>query len=205
LPLGTPEGWFLLARLAVGLVIAGAAFLLAFGWTRLAALVGIVAVAGYAVLVPWPRSGLPRQFEADQQPAFMRWLATTATANDRSFGIFPDWSSIAQLQDIETVGPLAPPEFVDFVGLISDEQTTQSYRSSTNFMLTGAWTKYDLGLYARARPILDWAGVRYLVLNKQLFSSSARRDALPLEEPPISLQQVYEDRRVYVLASSQAQ
>jgi hypothetical protein len=204
-------GLFVGSLLGVGVLIAVTALLLAWQGIRLIRVLGIVlgvaAVASYAILVPMPRSALPRQFDLDQPPTFMRWLGGVITPDDRAFGIAPDFSSLWAMQDIETVGPLAPPEFVEFVSLISDEQTNQAYRSSTNFMLTGSWIKYDLGAYARARPILDWAGVRYLVLNKQSFnsSSSGRRDAVPLQEPPISLQQVYEDRRVYILASPEAQ
>jgi hypothetical protein len=117
----------------------------------------------------------------------------------------PDWSSIAPVQDISVVGPLAPPEYLDFVRLISDESTALEYSKSTIFMLAGTLSNYNLGQYARARPLLDWAGVRYLVLNRQFFSPSARRDALSLEEPPLSLRQVYDDRRVYILMSSEAQ
>lgn len=204
LPLGNAETWFLLARLGLSVLIAGVALLLAFNRPVLAAGLAIVVLAGYAVLVPWPRSGLPRQFEADRPPSFMRWLMEHETVDDRSFGILPDWSSIGPVQDIGAVGPLAPAEFLELVRLISDEPTALEYSKTTHFMLSGPWS-YNLGQYVRARPVFDWLGVRYLVLNRQYFGGSGRRDAVPLTEPPIGLREVYEDRRAYILASSTAQ
>ena len=206
-PLGNAESWFLLARLGLSVLVVGVALLLACNrrmFAAFAAGLGVLVVAGYAVLVPWPRSGLPRQFGADRPPSFMRWLAANESLDDRSFGILPDWSSIGPVQDISAVGPLAPAEFLEFVRLISDDPTTLEYSKTTHFMLSGPWS-YNLGQYARARPILDWAGVRYLMLNRQYFSGSARRDATPLTEPPLSLREVYDDRRAYVLMSSDAQ
>ena len=203
-PLGNAEPWFLLSRLALTVAVAGAALLLAFNRPRLAATLGVLVVAGYALLVPWPRSGLPRQFEADQPPSFMRWLIANERPDDRSFGILPDWSSIGPVQDLSAVGPLAPAEFLELVRLISDEPTALEYSKTTHFMLSGPWT-YNLAQYARARPVLDWLSVRYIVLNRQYFSGSNRRDAMPLTEPPIGLREVYEDRRAYILESPQAQ
>ena len=98
LPLGNPEPPFLLARLGLTVGIAVAALVLAMGWTRSGAVLGVALVAGYAVLVPWPRSGLPRQYDAEMPPAFMRWLADHESTDDRSFGIMPEWSSVAMLR-----------------------------------------------------------------------------------------------------------
>jgi hypothetical protein len=134
----------------------------------------------------------------------MRWLRTNETVDDRSFGILPDWSSIGPVQDISAVGPLAPAGYLDFVRLISDEPTTLEYTKTTHFMLSGPWS-YNLGQYARARPILEWAGVRYLVLNRQYFGGNTRRDAVPLAEPPLSLRVAYEDRRASILMSPEPQ
>jgi hypothetical protein len=203
-PLGNAEPWFLLSRLGLSVLLAGAALLLAFHRPRLAVGLGVVVLAGYAALIPMPRSGLPRQFEADQPPSFMRWLIDHETVDDRSFGILPDWSSIGPVQDISAVGPLAPAEFLELVRLISDEPTALEYSKTTHFMLSGPWS-YNLGQYARARPVLDWLGVRYLVLNRQYFGGNARRDAAPLTEAPIALREVYEDRRAYILTSQAAQ
>jgi hypothetical protein len=203
-PLGNADLTFLLARLGLSILVSVAALLLAFQWRRAGIVVAVAVFVGYAALVPWPRSGLPRQFEADQPPTFMRWLASIETPDDRSFGILPDWSSIGPVQDISAVGPMAPPEFLELIRLIADEPTALEYSKTTHFMLSGPWS-YNLGLYARARPILDWLGVRYIVLNRQYFGGSNRRDAVPLTEPPIALQEVYEDRRATILMSSEAQ
>ena len=134
----------------------------------------------------------------------MRWLMEHETADDRSFGILPDWSSIGPVQDISAVGPLAPAEFLEFIRLIADEPTAVEYSKTTHFMLSGPWS-YNLAQYPRARPVLDWLGVRYLVLNRQYFGGNARRDAAPLTEPPLGLREVYEDRRAYILTSPEAQ
>src|SRR5215207_2376124 len=94
---------------------------------RLAVAVAGGAMVGYGMLVAWPATGLPRQFEANTPPAFMRWLASVETPNDRSFGIMPDPSGFAGPQDISMAGPLAPPAFFELVRLIGDEQTIASY------------------------------------------------------------------------------
>ena len=203
-PLGNAEAWFVFSRLGLSVLVAGAALLLFYDRPRLAAGLGVVVLAGYAMLIPMPRAGLPRQFEADQPPSFMRWLMEHETVDDRSFGILPDWSSIGPVQDISAVGPLAPTEFLVFVRLIADEPTATEYSKTTHFMLSGPWS-YNLGQYPRVRPILDWLGVRYLVLNRQYFDDNARRDAAPLTAPPIGLREVYEDRRATILTSPLAQ
>ena len=207
-PLGNADPTFLLSRLALTVLVAGAAFALGSDRPRVAvpaaAIMAVAAVVGYAALVAWPRTGLPRQFEIDQPPTFMRWLASVETADDRSFGIVPEWSSIAQLQDIGVVGPLAPPEFLEFVRLVADERTAREYGATTHFMLAGPW-QYDLTAYHRARPILDWVGVRYVVLDHLHFREGRRTDAAPLLQAPISLRQAYQDRRVTILESPTAQ
>ena len=205
LPLGNPEGWLLLARLALAVGVAGTAFVLGAGWRRLGAALGVLTLVGYALLVPWPRSGLPRQFDAETPPTFMRWLAEKETTDDRSFGIMPEWSSVGRLQDISVVGPLAPRAFLEYLRLIGDAAAVKSYEESTHFMLSGTLVKFDLGLYPRARPFLDWVGVRYIVLNKQFFGGSGRQDAVPLSQPPLGLHEVYEDRRVAILMSPTAE
>jgi hypothetical protein len=207
-PLGNATREFLYARLAVFVlcVLAGAAW--AFGWRRVAILPVASAVLGYTALVVLPSVGLPRRAALDAPPTFMRWLEQQEGGLYRSFGIVPNYSSTAGLQDISTVGPLAPREFEHFVDVVSSADEHVFYDSSSTFSLTtGPDQPYSLSKdYARARPVFDWMGVRYLVLNRSQFRDGpgGRTDdgGLLASEPNVRV--AYEDPTVRIIESSTA-
>ena len=205
-PLGNTSTEFLLVRLGLSVAIVVVALLAARGWPRPAAAVAVVALVGYAALVAWPERGLPRQVDLDRPPTFMRWLASVVGPDDRTFGIMPESSSFAGLQDVSVVGPLAPPDFLHFVRMVSDDATLSEYVSSTHFMLAsaGPW-RFNLEHYARTKPIFDWLGVRYLVLDRAYFGDSSRQDYRALLQDPSSWRVAYEDPRVMVIESSLAE
>ena len=199
IPLGNASARFLAARVALAMLIAGATLLLASRRVRPAAgLIGLIAV-GYAAMIAWPPEGLPHRADLDDPPRFMRWLAATTGPDDRTFGIMPDGSGIAKLRDLSVVGPLAPPEFVEYVRLLGDERAASEYGVGTHFMLAGGG-HYDLNHYAIGRPVLDWAGVRHIVLDRSYFSPVERQDHLALLSDP-SLRVAYEDDRVMIVES----
>ena len=114
-----------------------------------------------------------------------RVLRQAAGDEYRVFGIHPDYSSIGEIQDVEVVGPIATNEWVTFVDLIASPRVASGHRNGSTFALTqGAGGPYGYNLatdYPRARPLLDWAGVRYIVLDNRVFHFQARVDQFALE------------------------
>jgi hypothetical protein len=166
-------------------------------------------VGAYAWVVIWPTSGLPRLVEIDAPPRYMTWLHEAAGQEYRSFGIYPDYSSVGEIQDVEVVGPLATNEWVTFVDLVSSPTVAKLHRVGSTFALDNKieptiW--YDLTTeYPRSRPLLDWAGVRYLVLDKAVFDGRRRSDHESLFQPSSGLRVAYEDEIVTILESPTAQ
>ncbi len=156
-------------------------------------------MAGYVVFIvaPWS-GGLTRAYDLTKPPKFMHWLAGEGGLY-RSFGIFPDYSVAAKLQDISVVGPLAPQEFEDFVWLISNDRANGDYVRTGHFMLAGPW-HFEADAYFSAKPIFDWIGVKYLVIDP---GKMARPEATKFLGSSI-LQQAYKDDRVTVLRSNEA-
>jgi hypothetical protein len=137
----------------------------------------------------------------------MRWLRAQAGDQYRSFGIAPDFSSVGAIQDISVVGPLAPPDFGSFVDLISTPVVAAHYRLIGTLWVTigiPVQDYYDLTQYPKAKPVLDWAGVRYLVLDRTYFRPGGRTDDQALLAPGSGLQVAYEDNAVRVLESATA-
>ncbi len=169
---------------------------------------GLVAAATYAAVVIWPSSGLPQRMEVDAPPPYMVWLQQAAGHEYRAFGIFPDYSSVGEIQDIEVVGPFATNEWVAFVDLISSPMIADFHRRGSTFALGIAAdlaTWYNLTTdYPRARPLFDWVGVRFLVIDKQLFRAEQRTDHLALLEPSSGLRVAFEDEAVTILESPTA-
>lgn len=202
-PLGqTLLGLFLLRwGCSALLVLAGAMLLL----NRRVAATGtcITALSLYALSVSCGTTGLPENFDLAQSPRFAKWLSLRDTANFRTFGIHPEFSSIDGIQDVSAVGPLAPKRFVTFVELVAGERPYASYRSSNHFHLTGNWG-LSFERYDRSRPIFDWFGVRYFVLDKDHFHPTNRSDYLGLLHRNGDLRVAYEDDRVRIIESPAA-
>ena len=199
-PLGNAAGWFLAARvgISVGVLLTGLAAIGHFGVPRIAAAsMSAVTLVAYGLLVALPSVGLPNAFDLTKPPRFMRWLSKETDSRFRSFGIFPDYSVAAKLQDIGVVGPLAPYEFRQFVRLVSSERTYNSYTG--HFLLAGPW-HYDLETYDRSRPILDWAGLKYFVIDRLRIGPPQIEQLLALKQMAVA----YSDARVTILASQSA-
>jgi hypothetical protein len=139
----------------------------------------------------------------------MHWLKQRAGDEYRAFGIFPDYSSIGEIQDLEVVGPIATNEWVSFVDLIASAKAARAYRSGSTFTVVRqreAGIEFDVSTdYPRARPLFDWAGVRYIVLDKHEFDGENRSDHLALLRPSSGLELAYEDEAVTILESPTAQ
>jgi hypothetical protein len=168
-----------------------------------AAVLSLVAVGAYVWVVTWPSTGLPNRDALDAPPRFMNWLHQAAGHEYRAFGIYPDYSSIGEIQDTEVVGPLATNAWVSFVDLVSSPPVARLHRVGSTFALGQS---YDLPFdYPRARPLMDWVGVRYLVLDKLGFDNKWRNDHRALFELTLGMRIVYEDEDVEILESPTAQ
>lgn len=179
LPLGNASSGFLWCRLAIFAALALAGLLLALRiWLGAGVLFAGAGVA-YALLVVLPEKGLPERYAIDKPGKSLNWLHAQVGQEYRVFGIAPDFSSLASVQDIGVVGPLAPTEYLRFVETASSQKMADFYRSSSTFWITpdshNVGTCYDLEDYGRARPIFDWLGVRYLVLDQGVFGAGKPR------------------------------
>jgi hypothetical protein len=198
-----PAPGILALRLCIGALVGLAGVLTARRALGPAALAGLVGVAAYAWVVVWPEDGLPKRAEIDAVPGYMTWLREQAGPEYRTVGIYPDYSSIGEIQDVEVVGPLATHEWVSFVDLVASPLTASLHRIGSTFAIG---QQYDLTEeYPRARPLFDWVGTRYLVLDNRLFDGRRRSDHLPLLEPASGLHVVYRDDDVTILESPTAQ
>jgi hypothetical protein len=202
IPLGNVAGWFVAIRFCIsGSILLVAVFLMSpqrFTWITYAVSASAIA-ASYGLLIAVPSVGLPRVFDLAKPPSFMNWLSDHAGENVRTFGIFPDYSVAGKLQDIGTVGPLAPPEFRKFVRLVSSDRVYDEYLHTSHFMLAGPW-RFDLDSYQRNQPIFDWIGLKYLVLDRSRFSA----DQIAFLSSIESLEVSYSDNRVIILGSKNA-
>jgi hypothetical protein len=206
-PLGNSDTGVLVLRLVLLLLIAGVGLIAALGRRIWATALAILATLVYAGIVSFPSEGLPRQFDVDAAPAYLRWLQAQAGEDYRSFGIAPDFSSVAQVQDIGAVGPFAPTEFADFVDLIATPAVAEHYRAVAHLWITVAIPQndfYDLAAYTRAKPVLDWAGVRYLTLDEPLLRAMGRTDDQALLAPATGLNVVYDNGSERILESNSA-
>jgi hypothetical protein len=201
--LGNDALGILAVRIGIGGLVVLTGVLVAQGARLPATVAGLVAVAAYAWVVIWPTNGLPKRVEIDAPPRYMTWLRETAGQEYRSFGIYPDYSSVGEIQDTEAVGPLATNEWVAFVDLVGSPVAARTHRFGSTFALG---MLYDLTTdYPRARPLFDWVGMRYLVLDKTVFDGRPRRDHEPLLAPSSGLRIAYEDEAVTILESPTAQ
>ena len=207
LPIGNSDPDVLYARVGIFLAVVGSALLWALSRCRssLALLAG--ALAAYTGVIVVPSAGLPRQANLDAPPPYMPWLKNAAGDEYRAFGITPDYSSIGAIQDIGAVGPLAPRSFERFVSAVSPLKLADFFRSSSTFELTNLpEAPFSLASdYPVSKPILDWFGLRYLVLDRGSFEPAGRTDDQELLKEDPSVLTVYEDSAVRILESSQAQ
>jgi hypothetical protein len=203
IPLGQNDVSALYPRVGLALLVVVGALLLATGRRRIAAVTVAVTVAGYGWLVASSSDGLARRFEADAPPPFMAWLHEHAGSEYRTFGIFPDFSSIDQIQDVGAIGPLAPPEFRAFVDIVSDDVIRQAYDGSPIFMLVGR-IGMAFDQYQTTRPVFDWLGVRYIVLERGFRNPDTGQDEQILLSDTSNFRLAYQDDRVVIVESVNA-
>ena len=168
---------------------------------------GLAAVCAYAWVVIAP-SACRNGWRSTRR---RRCAALRQAAGDeyRAFGIHPDYSSIGEIQDVEVVGPIATNEWVTFVDLIASDRVAKTHRpaapsrSSTSEMRRRL---RDLSMdYPRSRPLFDWVGVRYIVLDKQVFHLQSRVDQFALRDPSLGMRIAYEDEDAIIVESPTAQ
>ena len=202
-PLGTEPSYILPARLLLGAAWVVTCWLILAGRRMIAAIFAAIIILGYAAIIALPTKGLPNQVYARALPPFANFLRTRIGRDYRSFGIFPNFSSQATVQDIGVVGPFATSGFAAFVHSVDPEGKLGFYGSSV-FLLAGAgpW-RLDLNNYIHYRAIFDWLGVRYLVIEKEMLAANAQ--ALSnLQHDTASFRTVYDDPAVSVFESRTA-
>jgi hypothetical protein len=204
IPLGNTTTNFLFARLAIFAAVVGIGFCFAFQRIAIATVAMCVVAVGYGAMIALPASGLPQQYPLDRAPAFITWLQGAEGDTYRSYGIWPEGSSVGPLQDIGAVGPLAPYAFRDFVDLVADDKQAKFYHDTTTFLLAGLGENLGMAQYQKTQPVMDWMGVRYLVLDRALFNPGARTDEVALLRNGF-LSVAYQDDRVMILESPHAQ
>jgi hypothetical protein len=206
-PLGRGDATVVYLRLLATSVLFLGAFLLMLArrpyGPMSASIAAATAVIVLVQVVQLPGPGLSQQFEAGQPPRFLNWLQEHSGDTYRTFGIFPDFSSLGQVQDLSVVGPLAPRSFLEFVNLTSSSELAATYRGSTEFMLAGR-REFDLHTYCDRRSIFDWLGVRYLVLDRSFFGHQGRQDHEVLMNTGSGFTVAYADERVQIVESATA-
>ncbi len=204
LPLGNPSLAFSYMRLALGLILVCAAYGFLLNYRRLAWATVIMAIVFYAGLII-PRSLLPKNIDLISPPTAMQWLAKKDVGLYRSFGIHPDFSSMSNIRDISVLGPLSPKSYLSFIKSITDKNGIASFKGSTVFMLEGYYSwRYPLSLYLKYKDLFDFAGVKYLFLNRDYFGPGLRNDDSILASPDAHLSIVYQDARVRIWRSDAA-
>jgi hypothetical protein len=202
IPLGNSDIRFLLTRILVACLLLLCGFIYLHKKVKYAGILCVITIAGYIALINIPKTGLPRQFEIGKPPAFMQWIQDKRDPNYRTFGIQPETSSIAEIQDIDVVGPLGLREYRYFVKLISSEENFHLYELSTVFTLNG-YMYFNLDQYILKKPIFDWIGVKYLILDRSYFNTQEIKNKISFLTEN-GMQAAYEDKRVTILESPSA-
>jgi len=207
LPLGNGDPLIVAWRLGLFGLVVSAALLLTRGAPRAAVVCGLAALVIYVGVVILPDSGLPERREGDPPPPHLAWLREAA-AGSRVFGIQPDFAGAVGIQDIEAVGPIATREYLEFIRLIASQKVYETAFYGSTFSLVAPHQEaplYDLlAEYPRARPTLDWFGVRYLVLEHRIFGPEAGAILGELTRLAPDLRVAYRDAHVTVVESPAA-
>jgi hypothetical protein len=166
--LGIEDRFFYWKLLVSIMVLAGAGFLF-WGMHRAFALTILLALVVHAGLTILPKQGLPQITVSWPQPQFLGALQEQEKINYRTFGIFPDFSSALNIQDVSVVSAFTTLEFNAFVKVVGhkSEHVLLAFANSL-FMLAGR-TNFPLELYLHSKPIFDWFGIRFLVFDKAYF------------------------------------
>jgi hypothetical protein len=203
-PMGSKSDDFLWARCGLFCASVPVAYLVCRRSYRAAAATFVLGLTFYACFLV-PRSNLPDNFDLTAMPRSVAWLKHHMGNDARSWGIQADFSSISRIEDLGAIGPLAPSSFNEFVKMTTDERGYEGYKDSTMNLLGAYYSSYPLALYLVKKPIFDAASLRYLYLNKDYFGPGKRFDDSSLLRAPALLTVAYEDDRVEILESKEAQ
>ena len=204
LPLGTVAPDMTWGRLALMAILVLAAAVLNSSHSRFALVIGLIGLGLFSGFLI-PRSNLPLNVDLTQPPAAISWLKSHAGNHYRTFGVHPDASSIWGIQDLSAIGPLTPIGYNEFLRLIHTDAEYKNLALSYHVVLESYQFRYPLTRYRDHKSLFDAAGVRYLFLDKAYFGPGRRTDDSFLRSPEIGMSVAYEDERVRILESHQAQ
>ena len=204
LPLGTGNVNILYARLLVGLAWILACYLILIRRPIFAAALGGAIILCYSAIVALPKHGLPSQVYDRALPAFAEFMRVRTGSDYRGLGIFPNFSSQAEVRDMGVVGPFGTSGFAAFIHSIDPDGKLGFYGSGV-FLLAGPgpW-QLDLNRYIRYLPIFDWLGVRYLVLERAMLSPQTQAFVALQDNASSSFRPVFSDDAVTILESMKA-
>lgn len=172
-PLGNNALWFLYLRLGLYMFLLFTAVLFV-RMTRSIYRVPVVATMvvtffiGHALIVHVPKNGLPNQFDMTIPPKHILWLKNKISSVDRTFGIRPGYQAIADIQSLDTTGPFISKGFANFVEIVEGADNPW-FKGNGYFDVS--LSGYDMAKYLLHKPIFDWLGVKYLVLEKSVFAN----------------------------------
>lgn len=159
-----------------------------------------IAVGMFILLIYIPKHGLPNQFDVTVPPKHIFWLKERLSAGERTFGIRPDYQTLADIQNIDTNGPFQPYGFANFINLIEGNVSPTESGWFNNGYFDINLTQYNMNKYILHKPFFDWIGVKYIVLEKGVFDKR-REEYNVLTNPQSGLKTSYEDSAATILES----
>ncbi len=202
--LGNHSEQFVEARIALAALILATGYAYAAGRPRLATAGAAACVLAYAIIVALPRIGLPDRVDLARPADYMKFLKGRDVDQYRTFGINADYSGVGQINDLSAAGPFAPLSYRHFVETVADPDTDGFHKSSAKFYLDRgniSVGSFPIAQYLAMKPVFDWLGVKYLVLEKKFFVDARRTDHHQLLA---MLPTVYDDNAITVVESSPA-
>ena len=170
-------------------------------YRHLLALMIIFIVVIFIILIYIPQHGLPNQFDVTVPPEHIIWLKERLSSDNRTFGIRPDYQTLANIQNIDTNGPFQPYGFATFINLIEGDVTSTEKGFFNNGYFDINLTDYNMSKYIIHKPFFDWIGVKYIVLEKSVFSKR-KEEYNTLTNSKSGLKISYEDSIVTILESA---
>lgn len=202
--LGNNKPSFIWERTALALLVLFTGWAAAHNRRRLATGGVLVSLLGYGALITLPKSGLPERANLREPAAYMKFLKSRDVDQYRTFGINADYSGVGAINDLSVAGPFSPKSFRRFVETVADPDTDTFHRSSAKFYLERgdiSIGSFPLAQYFAMKPIFDWLGLKYLILEKKYFVDARRTDHHELLE---RLPTVYDDTFVTIVESAAA-
>jgi len=201
IPLGNKSLLFLYSRVGLYIfLLFGAVLFLKISVSRykawVASIIVVMFAIGYAFLIYLPKNGLPNQFDLTIPPKHLSWLKDRVFIGDRAFGIRPGLQIIPHIESIDSTGPFVSQGFANFVKLIDGESVAFKNGDFEVNRLS-----YDMTNYLHYKPVFDWLGVKYLVLEKKIFDKR-KNEYDKLFNHKDSLNTIYEDDAAIIMEST---